>query len=151
MVPDVLSSNLCSLRGGEKRLAFFCIWELDDDANIQNTRFHKSVIKSKAALTDQEAQLIMDDPSQTNRTAQSLRLLNTAKILKRHLCYKPHRHQMLFNPTTTPPLSQSYQSPIPSREAFRHSEPATILSSTTTSRDSSRVRSWTSMLMCFQC
>ncbi|KAL9693559.1 hypothetical protein quinque_012844 [Culex quinquefasciatus] len=84
MVPDVLSSNLCSLRGGEERLAFSCIWELDDEANIQNTRFHKSVIQSKAALTYQEAQLIIDDPSQTNETAQSLRLLNTlAKILKR--------------------------------------------------------------------
>lgn len=84
MVPDVLSSNLCSLRGGEERLAFSCIWELDDGANIINTKFHKSVIKSKAALTYQEAQLIIDDPTQTNQTAQSLRLLNKlAKILKR--------------------------------------------------------------------
>ncbi|XP_058451921.1 exosome complex exonuclease RRP44 [Malaya genurostris] len=83
MVPDVLSSNLCSLRGNEERLAFSCIWELDDNANIQNTRFHKSVIESKAALTYQEAQLIIDDVTQTNQTAQSLRLLNKlAKLLK---------------------------------------------------------------------
>ncbi|XP_062555669.1 exosome complex exonuclease RRP44 [Armigeres subalbatus] len=84
MVPDVLSSNLCSLRGGEERLAFSCIWELDDGANIIHTKFHKSVIKSKAALTYQEAQLIIDDPTQTNQTAKSLRLLNKlAKILKK--------------------------------------------------------------------
>ncbi|XP_065073059.1 exosome complex exonuclease RRP44 [Ochlerotatus camptorhynchus] len=84
MVPDVLSSNLCSLRGGEERLAFSCIWELDSNANILHTKFHKSIIKSKAAMTYQEAQLIIDDPSKTNQTAQSLRLLNQlAKILKR--------------------------------------------------------------------
>ncbi|XP_055617537.1 exosome complex exonuclease RRP44 [Toxorhynchites rutilus septentrionalis] len=83
MVPDVLSSNLCSLRGGEERLAFSCVWELDDNANILKTRFHKSIIQSKAALTYQEAQLIIDDPSQTNQTAKSLRLLNKlAKLLK---------------------------------------------------------------------
>ncbi|XP_055606285.1 exosome complex exonuclease RRP44-like [Uranotaenia lowii] len=84
MVPDILSSNLCSLRGGEERLAFSCVWELDDNANIIHTKFHKSVIKSKAALTYQEAQLIIDDASQTNQTAQSLRLLNKlAKLLKK--------------------------------------------------------------------
>ncbi|XP_055551816.1 exosome complex exonuclease RRP44 [Wyeomyia smithii] len=83
MVPDVLSSNLCSLRGNEERLAFSCIWELDDNANILHTKFHKSVIKSAAALTYQEAQLIIDDPTQTNQTAKSLRLLNKlAKLLK---------------------------------------------------------------------
>jgi hypothetical protein len=34
MVPDLLSSNLCSLRGGEERLAFSVIWELTDKAQV---------------------------------------------------------------------------------------------------------------------
>uniref|UniRef100_A0A1B0CGZ3 Protein DIS3 homolog n=2 Tax=Lutzomyia longipalpis TaxID=7200 RepID=A0A1B0CGZ3_LUTLO len=34
MVPELLSSNLCSLRGGEERFAFSCVWELDNEANI---------------------------------------------------------------------------------------------------------------------
>nr|XP_040228737.2 exosome complex exonuclease RRP44 [Anopheles coluzzii] len=84
MVPGLLSSNLCSLRGGEERFAFSCIWELDDEANIRNTRYHKSVIKSKSALTYEEAQIIIDDAKQTNDVATSLRLLNRlAKILKK--------------------------------------------------------------------
>ncbi|KAG8039028.1 hypothetical protein G9C98_003335 [Cotesia typhae] len=39
MVPGLLSSNLCSLRGNEERFAFSCIWEIDHNANIINTRF----------------------------------------------------------------------------------------------------------------
>ncbi|VVD03099.1 unnamed protein product, partial [Leptidea sinapis] len=45
MVPDLLSSNLCSLRGGEERLAFSSVWEIDENANVLSTKFHKSVIK----------------------------------------------------------------------------------------------------------
>uniref|UniRef100_A0A182KC56 Protein DIS3 homolog n=1 Tax=Anopheles christyi TaxID=43041 RepID=A0A182KC56_9DIPT len=84
MVPELLSSNLCSLRGGEERFAFSCIWELDDQANIKLTKYHKSVIKSKNALTYEEAQIIIDDAKQTNEVAVSLRMLNKlAKILKK--------------------------------------------------------------------
>ena len=42
MVPMLLSSNLCSLRGGEERLAFSVIWELDENADVLKTRFTKS-------------------------------------------------------------------------------------------------------------
>uniref|UniRef100_A0A182WAH3 Protein DIS3 homolog n=1 Tax=Anopheles minimus TaxID=112268 RepID=A0A182WAH3_9DIPT len=84
MVPELLSSNLCSLRGGEERFAFSCVWELDDEANIKHTKYHKSVIKSKSALTYEEAQIIIDDTKQTNEVATSLRLLNRlSKILKK--------------------------------------------------------------------
>nr|XP_022901619.1 exosome complex exonuclease RRP44-like [Onthophagus taurus] len=84
MVPDLLSSNLCSLRGGEERFAFSCVWELDKKANIINTRFHKSIIKSKKAMTYEEAQITIDDGSQTDELAQSLRNLNKlAKFLKK--------------------------------------------------------------------
>ncbi|XP_023023832.2 exosome complex exonuclease RRP44-like protein Dis3 [Leptinotarsa decemlineata] len=84
MVPELLSSNLCSLRGGEERFAFSCIWEMDMKANILNTRFHKSIIRSKAAMTYEEAQIIIDDKSKTDSIAESLRYLNMlAKILKK--------------------------------------------------------------------
>jgi exoribonuclease R len=84
MVPELLSSNLCSLRGNEERFAFSCIWELDKNANIHNVKFHKSVIKSKAALTYEEAQIIIDDKNKNDEIAHSLRRLNTlAKIFKK--------------------------------------------------------------------
>lgn len=79
-----MSSNLCSLRGGEERLAFSCIWEMSPDANIVNRSFTKSVIKSKAAMTYEQAQLIIDDQKQNTPIANALRQLNKfAKILKK--------------------------------------------------------------------
>lgn len=84
MVPELLSSNLCSLRGNVERFAFSCIWELDKDATIINTKYHKSVIESKAALTYEEAQIIIDDRNRNDDVAKSLRTLNKlAKILKK--------------------------------------------------------------------
>ncbi|XP_013165048.1 PREDICTED: exosome complex exonuclease RRP44 [Papilio xuthus] len=83
MVPDLLSSNLCSLRGGEERLAFSCVWQIDENANVLSTNFHKSVIKSRSAMTYEEAQLIIDDVSREDEIAQSLRTLNIlAKKMK---------------------------------------------------------------------
>ncbi|KAI8129308.1 hypothetical protein FF38_13008 [Lucilia cuprina] len=84
MVPELLSSNLCSLVGGQERFAFSCIWEMDHKANIINKRFHKSIIKSKSAMTYEMAQIIIDDATQNNEIAKSLRNLNRlAKILKK--------------------------------------------------------------------
>ncbi|KPJ18970.1 Exosome complex exonuclease RRP44 [Papilio machaon] len=79
----LLSSNLCSLRGGEERLAFSCVWQIDENANVLSTKFHKSVIKSRSAMTYEEAQLIIDDVPREDEIALSLRTLNSlAKKLK---------------------------------------------------------------------
>ncbi|XP_041467167.1 exosome complex exonuclease RRP44-like [Lytechinus variegatus] len=83
MVPDLLSSNLCSLRGGEVRFAFSTLWEMTPQAEIVNVRFTKSIIKSRAAFTYEEAQNKIDDKSQNDALAIGLRGLNRmAKILK---------------------------------------------------------------------
>uniref|UniRef100_A0ACB8FK79 Exosome catalytic subunit dis3 n=1 Tax=Sphaerodactylus townsendi TaxID=933632 RepID=A0ACB8FK79_9SAUR len=60
MVPELLSSNLCSLRSNVDRLAFSCIWEMTPTADILKTRFAKSIINSKASLTYAEAQMKID-------------------------------------------------------------------------------------------
>ena len=83
MVPELLSSNLCSLRDDGDRLAFSCIWKLDANANILETKFCKSVIQSKASMTYAQAQMLIDDPSKTDNLTIGLRELNKlAKILK---------------------------------------------------------------------
>ena len=84
MVPELLSSNLCSLRPDEERLAFSVIWEMAPTAEIKSTRFTKSVIRSRRAFTYGEAQCCIDDPNQQNELANSLRGLNhLAKIMKK--------------------------------------------------------------------
>lgn len=56
---------------------------MDHDANVINKRFCKSVIKSRRAMTYEEAQLLIDDNSQQEEIALSLRRLNNlAKKLK---------------------------------------------------------------------
>ncbi|XP_017760739.1 PREDICTED: exosome complex exonuclease RRP44 [Eufriesea mexicana] len=83
MLPDILSGNLCSLREKQDRLTFSCIWEMDRDANVINVKYCKSVICSRAELTYEEAQLKIDDVTQQDSLAKSLRILNNlAKKLK---------------------------------------------------------------------
>ncbi|GAA5821495.1 hypothetical protein JCM10212_001490 [Sporobolomyces blumeae] len=76
MLPHLLGTNLCSLRPYVERLAFSVIWELDDKADIVNVRFTKSVIASKEAFTYEAAQKRHDDPSQTDKLTEGVRLLN---------------------------------------------------------------------------
>ncbi|XP_077014526.1 exosome complex exonuclease RRP44 isoform X2 [Tamandua tetradactyla] len=84
MVPELLSSNLCSLRCDVDRLAFSCIWEMNHNAEILKTRFTKSAINSKASLTYAEAQMRIDSASMNDDITASLRELNKlAKILKK--------------------------------------------------------------------
>ncbi|KTG41736.1 hypothetical protein cypCar_00029895, partial [Cyprinus carpio] len=83
MVPELLSSNLCSLRSNVERLAFSCIWEMNHNAEIIKAHFTKSIINSKASLTYAEAQMRIDDSNMNDDITKSLRGLNRlAKILK---------------------------------------------------------------------
>ncbi|KAJ6501480.1 hypothetical protein C8R47DRAFT_228458 [Mycena vitilis] len=77
MLPALLGTNLCSLRPNVERLAFSAIWEMTPEAEIVNVRFTKSVIKSKAAFTYEEAQLRKDDPNRQDSLTIAIRLLNT--------------------------------------------------------------------------
>jgi ribonuclease R len=60
MLPEKLSNNVCSLRPDEEKLCFSAIFELDDDANVINEWFGKTVIYSNRRFTYEEAQQIID-------------------------------------------------------------------------------------------
>lgn len=61
MIPPRLSTHICSLRDNVDRLAFSCFWIVDADANVRETRFAKTVIRSKGALAYADAQAHIDD------------------------------------------------------------------------------------------
>lgn len=83
MLPMLLGTNLCSLKPYVDRFAFSVIWEVDEDANIVNVKFMKSIIKSKEAFSYEQAQLRIDDPSQQDDLTNSMRiLLKLSKKLK---------------------------------------------------------------------
>lgn len=83
MLPILLSSNLCSLRPEVDRFAFSVIWEVDENANIVNVDFMKSVIRSRKAYSYEQAQLDIDDKLKHDELTESIRILNSlAKKLK---------------------------------------------------------------------
>ena len=73
MLPELLSGNLCSLRGNEERFAFSVIWTLTAEADIIDVKYAKSIIRSRAAFTYQQAQDRIDDRSMTDDLTKSLR------------------------------------------------------------------------------
>ena len=83
MVPELLSSNLCSLRDDGDRLAFSCMWTMNERAEIIDCKFMKSVIRSKGSMTYALAQTLINDTTQNTAVTKGLRGLNKlAKILK---------------------------------------------------------------------
>ena len=60
MLPEVLSNNVCSLKPYEEKLCFSAIFELDDDANLVNEWFGKTIIVSDRRFTYEEAQKIIE-------------------------------------------------------------------------------------------
>lgn len=66
MLPGLLTTDLCSLKGNVDRYAFSVLWEVTPDAEIVNVDFKKSLIHSIAALTYQQAQGLIDQPGDDN-------------------------------------------------------------------------------------
>lgn len=56
MLPERLCNGICSLRPGEEKLAFSCVFDLDDEANVLATRICRTVIDSDRRFTYEEAQ-----------------------------------------------------------------------------------------------
>ncbi|VDN17785.1 unnamed protein product [Gongylonema pulchrum] len=83
MLPELLSSDLCSLRENVDRLAFSVIWTLTSNADIIDVKFHKSIIRSSGALTYEQAQKMIDDTSLSDPVTVGLRgLLALSRKLK---------------------------------------------------------------------
>ncbi|KAI4291839.1 exosome complex exonuclease DIS3/RRP44 [Pancytospora philotis] len=59
MLPAFLSADLCSLRQNEDRAAFSCIWTLDRNFQIVETKIMRSVIRSRASLSYEQAYAVL--------------------------------------------------------------------------------------------
>ncbi len=60
MLPHKLSSDLCSLVPGKDRFTMSVIMDFDFEGNLLKRKFRKSVINSKARLTYEDAQKLLD-------------------------------------------------------------------------------------------
>eukprot|EP00434_Breviolum_minutum_P022596 symbB.v1.2.019939.t1/scaffold1645.1/size107836/4 len=75
MLPGLLTTDICSLRGKVERLTFTVLWEMTPAAEIVDTSFCKAIIKSREALSYGEAQARIDDPKDQSEITTSLRNL----------------------------------------------------------------------------
>jgi exosome complex exonuclease DIS3/RRP44 len=83
MLPHLLGTDLCSLKPYVERFAFSVIWELDQNSDIVNVDYTKSVIRSREAFTYEAAQLRIDDNSQQDELTEGMRhLMMLSKKLK---------------------------------------------------------------------
>lgn len=82
MLPEHLSNGICSLRPDEDKLTFSCIFEMDDNARVLNSRIVRTVTKSNRRFTYEEAQEIIES-GQGDYADEILTLDRLAKILRR--------------------------------------------------------------------
>lgn len=57
MLPRILCEDLCSLNPGVERFTFSVIWKIDDNANILEEWFGRSVIRSCIQMAYEHAQV----------------------------------------------------------------------------------------------
>src|SRR5476651_325132 len=60
MLPERLSNGLCSLRPKEDKLCFAAVFELDENAYIQNEWYGKTIIHSDRRFTYEEVQEVIE-------------------------------------------------------------------------------------------
>jgi len=83
MLPEHLSNGICSLRPDEDKLTFSCIFEMDDQANVLNSRICRTVIRSNRRFTYEEAQEIIET-GQGDYSDEILTLDRLAKTLRKN-------------------------------------------------------------------
>ena len=99
MLPEILSNGACSLRPNEEKLTFSAVFEINENAQILNEWFGRTVTYSDKRFTYEEAQVIIETeknfiPDNTSITNESyyvpdtiveatLKLNALAKILRK--------------------------------------------------------------------
>ncbi|MGA3345277.1 MAG: VacB/RNase II family 3'-5' exoribonuclease [Terracidiphilus sp.] len=72
MLPQELSTNICSLRPGEDRLVLSCLMQLDSDGRIESYEIVEGVIRSAARMTYTEVHAILEGDAETRARYASL-------------------------------------------------------------------------------
>jgi ribonuclease R len=88
MLPHALSSHICSLVDGQDRLTQTVVLELDAKGKVRKAEFHDGVIKSRARMSYQQVQRIVDGEAELRRQFAPLvplfeRMDELAKLMRR--------------------------------------------------------------------
>ena len=60
MLPERLCNQICSLRPDEEKLCFSALFELNKDAEVQQSHITRTIIKSDRRFTYEEAQVVIE-------------------------------------------------------------------------------------------
>ncbi|KAJ1664922.1 hypothetical protein IW140_003741 [Coemansia sp. RSA 1813] len=60
MIPEILSEQICSLRGNRDRFAVSVVWTLDQSYNVESVWFGRTVIRSACEMYYEQAQDLLD-------------------------------------------------------------------------------------------
>jgi ribonuclease R len=81
MLPEKLSNLVCSLRPGEEKLCYSAVFELNDQAEVINQWFGRTVILSDRRFTYEEAQEIIES-GKGDMKQEILQLHRLAQVLR---------------------------------------------------------------------
>lgn len=73
MLPEKISNNVCSLRGNVDRLTKCAVMNFDSKGNRMSARFCDAVIHSKARMSYEEAQVMLQDENADSAIAKGLK------------------------------------------------------------------------------
>ncbi len=84
MLPEVLSNDLCSLNPNEDKLTFSAIFKIDNNANVLDEWFGRTVIHSNRRFTYEDAQEVMDGKQDGPYQNELRKLREIARIFEKN-------------------------------------------------------------------
>ncbi len=100
MLPERLCNEICSLRPHEEKLCFSAIFEMNEQAEVINSRIKRTVIYSDRRFTYEEAQAIIEGAEGDYKT-EILKMNELAQILRSKRfesgAINFDRHEVRFN------------------------------------------------------
>lgn len=81
MLPEKLSNGVCSLRPGEEKLTFSVVFKINDQAEVLDSWFGKTVIRSNRRFAYEEVQKIID--GETGEFSDNILKLNALATIIR--------------------------------------------------------------------
>lgn len=66
MLPPILSEDVCSLKPDADRLTFSVVWKINEKAEIKDVWFGKTIIRSCAKLSYEDAEELIKRPERAD-------------------------------------------------------------------------------------
>lgn len=101
MLPEILSNGACSLRPHEEKYTFSAVFEIDNNAQVKNQWFGRTVTYSDARFAYEEAQAIIDN----NVTLSAVDVLQSKEKIQTTISAEISLTGKEYN--TTPEIAQA--------------------------------------------